>query len=309
LALKVSKPAWIVDGIYPQVNDLIASKAQTIIWLDCSCGKAAFRVGRRSLHRIWNKTKLWNDNHETWRSLFGRSSMPVYVFASYRSHRRVCSEIVSCHEMQAAGPVYQIRGRHGLESMDDGAACGLSKQAESQAYNLKHVIVKSLSSAKARLFRRFLRTDVTWITDRIAVGGGIWNDRNMAELAASGVSHVINMQNEFDDAPLVGHYGIHVLSNPTCDDLHIKPFELFERGVSFALQALKESGSKIYIHCASGVHRAPMMAVAVLCAQGWSVENAKALLKCRRPSVDFVDAYMKSVEEFLTTYRKNCLRG
>ncbi len=36
--------------------------------------------------------------------------------------------------------------------------------------------------------------DMTWITERVALGGGIWNAGNMEELAQTGVTHVLNMQ-------------------------------------------------------------------------------------------------------------------
>ncbi len=60
--------------------------------------------------------------------------------------------------------------------------------------------------------------DMTWITDRIAVGGGIWNDENMAELVRRGITHIIDMQIEFDDRPLAEKYAVKVLFNPTDDD-------------------------------------------------------------------------------------------
>src|SRR5437762_4879799 len=44
--------------------------------------------------------------------------------------------------------------------------------------------------------------DMTWVTGRIAVGGGIWNGENMAEVARAGVTHIIDMQIEFDDTAL-----------------------------------------------------------------------------------------------------------
>jgi protein-tyrosine phosphatase len=144
-----------------------------------------------------------------------------------------------------------------------------------------------------------LGIDLTWITNRIAVGGGIWNDENMAELARMGVTHVIDMQIEFDDTPLAEPYGIEVLWNATDDDFQPKPPELFERGVEFAVKALEEPGSKLYIHCAAGVHRAPMMTLAVLCANGWEMEDAKETIASRRPVVDLADVYVGSVENFL----------
>src|SRR5450432_2545518 len=44
--------------------------------------------------------------------------------------------------------------------------------------------------------------DISWLTERIAVGGGIWNPENMAKVAAAGITHIIDMQIEFDDTPL-----------------------------------------------------------------------------------------------------------
>src|ERR1700722_4094621 len=71
--------------------------------------------------------------------------------------------------------------------------------------------------------------DITWLTDRIAVGGGIWTAENMAKVAAAEITHIIDMQIEFDDTPLAAMHGIEVLWNPTDDDFEQKPAALFER--------------------------------------------------------------------------------
>jgi protein-tyrosine phosphatase len=141
--------------------------------------------------------------------------------------------------------------------------------------------------------------DVTWVTDRIGVGGGIWNENNMRELARMGVTHDIDMQIEFNDTPLAEPHGIDVLWNPTDDDFQPKEPELFEKGVEFALSALEQPDTKLYIHCAAGVHRAPMMALAVLCASGWDLEEAVTVIQGRRPVVDFADVYVESVKRYL----------
>ncbi len=141
--------------------------------------------------------------------------------------------------------------------------------------------------------------DITWITDRIAVGGGIWNAENMAELARVGVTHVIDMQIEFDDTPLAEGHRIQVLWNATDDDFQSKPPELFERGVEFAIEALEQEDSKLFVHCAAGVHRAPMMTLAILCSTGCELGAAMETIGSRRPVVDFADVYVNSVENFL----------
>ena len=141
--------------------------------------------------------------------------------------------------------------------------------------------------------------DITWLDDRIAVGGGIWNADNMAAVARAGITHVIDMQIEFDDTELAEPHGIIVCWNPVDDDFEPKPPDVFARGVEFALGALERNGAKLFIHCAAGVHRAPMMALALLGVMGWTVEDAMDLIEGRRPAADFAEVYVRSVERFL----------
>ena len=151
--------------------------------------------------------------------------------------------------------------------------------------------------------------DITWVTERIALGGGICNARNMEELAQSGVTHVLNMQIEFDDRPLAEVHGVQVLWNPTDDDFLPKSPELLKRGVDFALEALDDPGARLYVHCAAGVHRAPMMTLAVLCAMEWEMDAAMALIEARRPAADFADVYVESVRRFLESRVESEPRG
>lgn len=141
--------------------------------------------------------------------------------------------------------------------------------------------------------------DMTWVTGRIAVGGGIWTAENMANIARAGVTHILDMQIEFDDTSLAAPHGITVLWNPTGDDFQSKPPEVLQRGVDFALRALDEEGTKLFVHCAAGVHRAPMMTLAILCSLSWKLEDALQLIERRRPVVDFPDVYVNSVQRYL----------
>jgi protein-tyrosine phosphatase len=144
--------------------------------------------------------------------------------------------------------------------------------------------------------------DISWITDRIAVGGGIWTPEKMAEVARTGITHIIDMQIEFDDTPLAEPHGIQVLWNPVDDDFQPKPPEVFQRGVEFAREALDDEESKLYVHCAAGVHRAPMMTLAILRSLGYELNAALDLLEARRHVVDMADVYVRSVEEFMEKY-------
>ena len=144
--------------------------------------------------------------------------------------------------------------------------------------------------------------DMTWVADRIAVGGGIWNDNNMIEVVRAGITHIIDMQVEFDDTPLAGPYGIDVFWNPIDDDFQPKPPQVFQAATEFALAAMENPETKLLIHCAAGVHRAPMMALALLRVQGWDLHKAMDRIEEQRPVVDFADVYVRSVEDFIRNY-------
>jgi len=146
--------------------------------------------------------------------------------------------------------------------------------------------------------------DMTWVTGRIAVGGGIWNAENMAEVARAGVTHIIDMQQEFDDTPLAEPHGIEVLWNPTDDDFQPKPAALFQRGVDFAKRILDEPGTKLFVHCAAGIHRAPTMTLAILSSLSWTMQDAMLLIERKREMADFAEVYVRSVERFLEQHGK-----
>jgi len=171
---------------------------------------------------------------------------------------------------------------------------------------------RDIEHAERRIERRRARVpaphrtgmDITWITDQIGVGGGIWNAGNMAKVAEAGITHIIDMQIEFDDTDLVAPHDpagpeIEVLWNPTDDDFEAKDAALLRKGVEFAEKALTDRDAKLFIHCAAGVHRAPMMALAVLCCKGWNLWDAIHLIEDKRPVADFPDVYVRSVENFL----------
>ncbi len=185
------------------------------------------------------------------------------------------------------------------------------KRAKGPTLSAKSALRRGQPSIKSFNSRRALRPadeataphkrgmDITWLTDQIAVGGGIWNAENMEKVAREGITHIVDMQIEFDDTALAKPHGIEVLWNPTDDDFEMKPAGLFRRGVDFAEAALGHKDAKVFIHCAAGVHRAPMMALAILGSMGWELEDAMELIESRRAVADFADVYVKSVEEFL----------
>lgn len=146
--------------------------------------------------------------------------------------------------------------------------------------------------------------DLTFITERLAVGGAIFTRENFEGVCRAGITHIINTQLDFDDGTLRRSADSEpdILWLPADDDLLPKPAELFFTGVRYALEALTKPDTKVLIHCSSGIHRAPMLALALLCVLGFRRHDALSLLHERRPQVHFPEVYLHSVDVFLAEW-------
>lgn len=145
--------------------------------------------------------------------------------------------------------------------------------------------------------------DYQFVTEQLAIGGSIGTPENMRLLAEAGITHVVNMQKEFDDSLLADGTGIQILWNGCEDDFLPKRAELFWNGVRFSLQALADPEAKILYHCAAGVHRGPLMLLAVLRVLGHPRREAMDMISNVRPQANFPPIYVMSVEDFCCEYR------
>lgn len=62
-------PAWVLDGNYSAVRDLIWSRADTVIWLDPPRYQVMRQVIGRTVRRTVTRAELWNGNREPWSNL------------------------------------------------------------------------------------------------------------------------------------------------------------------------------------------------------------------------------------------------
>ena len=145
--------------------------------------------------------------------------------------------------------------------------------------------------------------DYQFVTERLAIGGAIYTQENMRALATAGITHVVNLQHEFDDQSLSDGTGVQVLSSGCEDDFLPKPYELFRRAVEFTLEALRDPQAKILFHCAAGVHRSPMVLLAVLRVLGHDRRQATHMIQDARPTASFPPVYLMSVEDFVREYK------
>lgn len=64
--------AWVCDGGYGTVRDIVWSRATHLVWLDYSRARIMSRVIRRSIWRVVDRHELWagSGNREDWRKWF-----------------------------------------------------------------------------------------------------------------------------------------------------------------------------------------------------------------------------------------------
>jgi hypothetical protein len=57
--------AWVADGNYGKVRDVMWGRAQALVWLDYSLSVCLARLFVRTALRVVTRETLWKNNHET----------------------------------------------------------------------------------------------------------------------------------------------------------------------------------------------------------------------------------------------------
>lgn len=123
-----------------------------------------------------------------------------------------------------------------------------------------------------------------FVTERVATGGAIGSDKEVAILKAAGITHVINCRDDDNDADLLIGMALEYLWNPTADDGQPKAVEWFKKSLDFAMPIFAKSPSyKLYCHCAQGINRGPSTAYCVMRALGFSQKLAWGEIVIHRP--------------------------
>jgi len=85
----VSDNAWVVDGNYHVVRDLVWPRADTLVWLDYRLPLILWRLVRRTTRRVFTREELWNGNRERFLTqVASRDSILLWALRTYRRRRR-----------------------------------------------------------------------------------------------------------------------------------------------------------------------------------------------------------------------------
>jgi adenylate kinase family enzyme len=89
VAAAIEPDAWVIEGSYNSVRDMIWRRATHLIWLDYERPTIMVRVTGRSVMRIVLRTELWpgTGNRERWGSVL-RPSHPIrWAWRTWRRRR------------------------------------------------------------------------------------------------------------------------------------------------------------------------------------------------------------------------------
>ncbi|HEY0457837.1 MAG TPA: hypothetical protein VGC97_01725 [Pyrinomonadaceae bacterium] len=81
--------AWVADGNYSAVRDILWARATTLIWLNYPFYVVAGRALSRTFRNVFYRRVLWSGNKETFRQSFlSKDSILWWVIKTYRRRRQ-----------------------------------------------------------------------------------------------------------------------------------------------------------------------------------------------------------------------------
>ncbi len=92
VAALAAADAWVIDGNYSAVRDLVWDRADTVVWLDLPRRVVFPRVVTRTLRRRLRREELWNGNRESWREMVSRDPRENILLWSWTQHGRYAAQ-------------------------------------------------------------------------------------------------------------------------------------------------------------------------------------------------------------------------
>jgi adenylate kinase family enzyme len=83
--------AWVVDGNYSAVRDLVWDEAEAVVWLDLPLRTVLWRYATRTRRRIGTREELWpgtGNREKLSMHLFKRDSLLWWILRTYVRRRR-----------------------------------------------------------------------------------------------------------------------------------------------------------------------------------------------------------------------------
>lgn len=140
--------------------------------------------------------------------------------------------------------------------------------------------------------------DISWLAERLAVGGCFPMHAAAALASAHGIGAVVDLREEdCDDEEVLAAAGIVFLHLPATD-LHAAPIDMLDRGVAF-VRGQMARGTNVLVHCQHGIGRSALLALCVMVDSGLEPLAALEQAKAGRVQVSPSEAQYRGWAEWL----------
>ncbi len=94
-----SRPEWVTEWQYRSARPTLASRADTLVWLDLPSRIALPRLVRRTVRRRLRREELWNGNQEPplWHFFAGRDHIFAWALKTQRKYKRMVPALEAEH--------------------------------------------------------------------------------------------------------------------------------------------------------------------------------------------------------------------
>ena len=92
-----AEDAWVIDGNYSAVRDIVWRRADTVVWLDLPRRVVMCRVISRTIRRMVSREVLWNGNRESLRTTLSRDSIVLWAWTTFERRRRDYPRLFAAH--------------------------------------------------------------------------------------------------------------------------------------------------------------------------------------------------------------------
>lgn len=112
-------PAWVCDGNYPGVRNVVLARATHIVWLDYSRAVVMWRVIRRSFWRALTQEELWpgTGNTEAFAAWTDKSHPIRWAWDTFEQRRQQYARLLE-EPILAAAQTYRVKRPQDLAAVE-----------------------------------------------------------------------------------------------------------------------------------------------------------------------------------------------